>query len=97
MIEISKADFATLKDIDLLPRVSEQDRRILAQLERVLVRHNQQHRIGVVLLHKHFDVGPDEVAVDRHNVDKRLSVISVEKDGSTPNLIPSMMRFRRKE
>ena len=75
---------------------SGQDYAVLAEIADVLKRHGYTQRFGVCLLHRHFDVANDEVAMEITDVEARTSIVRVEKrpvadEGSQ---LETMWRFR---
>jgi hypothetical protein len=64
-----------LPDIrDALP-LGPGDEALMGDLHEVLKKHSALKRFGITLLHKHFDLAPDEVLVENaHRVDRTLLV-----------------------
>ena len=97
-IQTSKVDFATLTEIEDVEQLSKTDEQILEELRDVILAHGKGDRIGVVLIHKHFEVGPDEKAVETYYPDERVSKIEVVKDGGeNDGTIQSMWRFAKEK
>ena len=78
-IQISAMQWSNLTDIADVPKISEEDKEVLAAIRSVLVEHNALGRFGIHLLHKHFEVKEDEILVEYTNVDERTHHIQVEK------------------
>lgn len=96
-LHIAKANFDKLKDIHDTPRVTDKDEAVLREIGEIILRHGQQDRIGLVLVHKHFNVKADEVAVEQVDQGARTAVIDVEKDGASAGAVPSMLMFSKRE
>ena len=59
---------------DVTP-LSDADLPVLRDLREVLARHGKLDRFGVTLLHKHFDLGPDEIMIEATDPVTRTTVI----------------------
>jgi len=68
---IQPMDWAELNDIDEIDPVGEADADCLKELYDVLKRHGKHERFGVTLLHRHFDLGNDEVMLERTDSSNR--------------------------
>ena len=55
--------------------LSAADLPVLRDIRDVLARHGMLNRFGVTLLHKHFDLSPDEILVEATDPDTRTTVI----------------------
>jgi hypothetical protein len=71
--------WASLPDIADVPKLADADHECLDAIRDVLVRHNAIGRFGIHLVHKHFDVAPDEVLVEYADVQARTLSCQVEK------------------
>lgn len=87
--------WSSLPDIDDVRPVGSADGEVLEELRQVLLRHNMTDRFGVFLLHKHFDIAAEEVAVEYTDVEERVSRVVVEPktSSSQERLIQTMWRF----
>ena len=54
-----------LSDIHAVEALNDDDRACLAGIREVLERHGRLDRFGVSLLHKHFEMEPDEILVEQ--------------------------------
>jgi hypothetical protein len=54
---------------------SEKDDTLFAELADVLKKHNALDRIGVSLLHRHFDIKPGEVLLETTDIPSRVQTI----------------------
>jgi len=97
LVQIAPIQWASLPDIADVPRISDADHECLDAIRDVLIRHNAVGRFGVHLVHKHFDVAPDEVLVEYTDVDERTLHCQVEKrvddHGESKNRIETMWSF----
>ena len=69
-IAMMPVQWADLKDIDDVEPVGSADEACLKDLHAVLRQHGKFDRFGISLVHKHFDMDPEEVLVettDKHN------------------------------
>jgi hypothetical protein len=71
--------WANLPDIADVPRIGPEDIRVLSDLRDVLQRNNAVGRFGINLLHRHFDIGDDEILVEYTDEEARVQKIQVEK------------------
>jgi hypothetical protein len=63
-----------VEDVDPL---NDGDYSLLRELGEVLLRHGKAERFGICLLHKHFDLAPDEELVEETDADTRVSILRV--------------------
>lgn len=61
-----------LSDIREVEPFGPKDQACFDEVRDVLARHGMLSRFGVTLLHRHFEVGNDEVLVERIDVEKRI-------------------------
>ena len=55
---------------DAMP-LTNQDKSLVDEVLSVLRRHNAERRFGLVLLHQHFSIGPEEVLVETTDAQAR--------------------------
>lgn len=77
-IVLETVQWSSLTDIDRVEPVNDSDSAILAEIRTVLLRHGKSDRFGICLLHKHFDLDDDEIAVEYTDVENRISRVVVE-------------------
>lgn len=56
--------YAQFEHIDTIPELGPEDQQCLDELRSVLARHNRLDRIGICLLHQHFDLADDEIMLE---------------------------------
>lgn len=78
-IRMAPIQWALLPDDADVPRISAEDHACLDAVCEVLVRFGAVGRFGVHLVHKHFDVAPDEVLVEYTDIDARTLNCGVER------------------
>lgn len=78
-IQIAPMQWAALPDIADVSRLEETDHACLDEVRTVLLKHKAIGRFGVHLVHKHFDLAPDEVLVEYTDSDARTLQCRVEK------------------
>ena len=64
-----------LPDIESVEALNEDDYACIDEIREVLLRHNKIDRFGVTLLHKHFEVGDDEVLLETTDKESRVPTI----------------------
>src|SRR4051812_15073087 len=77
--EMAPMQWADLKDIDEVEPIGESDSECLAEVREVLKKHGKRDRLGVALLHKHFDMAGDEVLVEYSDKEERVLTIKPVK------------------
>ena len=78
-IKMAPMQWATLPDIADVEGITESDCECIDAIRDVLVQYNAVGRFGIHLVHKHFDVAPDEVLVEYTDIDARTLHCKVEK------------------
>jgi hypothetical protein len=96
-ITLETVQWSKLKEIDTVEPISDKDHVVLTEIREILTKYQYTDRFGVCLLHKHFDVGEDEVLMETTNMDRRVSTIAVEKAGDHRNTIETMWKFGLRE
>jgi hypothetical protein len=74
-----------LKDIHEVDPLNEGDYECLAEVREILKHHGKRERLGVMLLHKHFDLAADEVLVEYTDPEARLLTITPMKRNKIGN------------
>jgi hypothetical protein len=59
----------------------------------VLKKHGKWDRLGVALLHKHFDIAGDEVLVEYSNKEERILTIKPIKAEAAGNTVGTIYRL----
>jgi len=96
-LSIETIQWTSLVDIDEVEAVGDRDYAVLDEIRKVLVRHGYTHRFGICLLHKHFDLGNDEVLMETTDGNTRKSTLAVERRGEQlTNSIETMWKFSDK-
>jgi hypothetical protein len=87
-------DVSRLSAIDDVPMIRSSDTNLLSSIRSTVLSFGQDARIGVVLLHKHFDVRSGEVLVERCLTEPRLSIVKSLPAAALPaDVVPSVLRF----
>ena len=76
-VVVQAVEWSTLKDVDDVEPITDKDHDILAEIRDIVIKHGYQNRFGVCLLHKHFDIAANEVALETTDVERRISVVQV--------------------
>lgn len=93
---LETVQWSSLPDIDEVKPISVEDRSVLEEIREVLMRHNHTERFGICLLHRHFDLAEDEMAVEYTDVESRTSKVVVETSNlSGTNVIETVWRFAK--
>lgn len=94
-ITLETVQWASLRDIDDVAPLNDTDGAVLEEIRQVLLRHGKSERFGVCLLHKHFDLSDEEVAVEYTDNENRISQIIVKnKNDVEENSVQTIWRFQ---
>src|SRR5579884_990287 len=86
--------WAKMKDMDEVEPINGSDYACLAEIREVLKRHGKQERLGIALLHKHFEVAGDEMLVEYTDKQERVlttKTVKVEEAGTTVGTIYQLL------
>jgi hypothetical protein len=72
---VSDADNNDLPHVDLVQPLNDADTPCIEELRAVLKKHGALNRFGITLLHKHFDIAPDEVLIERTDEASKVQTI----------------------
>jgi hypothetical protein len=78
-IHLETVQKAALPDIDDVQPLSDADYEVLKEIGEVLRKHKSAQRIGVCLLHKHFDLNEGEELIEETDIEKRVSITRAQK------------------
>lgn len=73
-----------LTHVDSVSPLNEDDTSCIKELRDVLERHGKLDRIGIHLLHKHFELNSDEILLETTDDSKREQNIRVVKTSNLP-------------
>lgn len=94
-IRLETIQWTSIKPFEGVEPVTDGDFEVLREIRDVLRKHNKLGRFGINLIHKHFDIADDEVALETSDEENRTSTIQVlkraELDGQ--NSVPTSWRF----
>ena len=89
-------DISALPHIDDVAHFSEEDSVVLNALKEIIVSYSQEHRIGIMLIHKHFDVSSTEVLLEKYINESRETVVFAADVGEDrSNLAASAILFKK--
>ena len=91
---LETVQWSSLPDIDKVEPIGEKDRQVLDEIRDIILRHGREGRFGVCLLHKHFELADNEIAVEYTDVEKRTSTVVVEDKKSDGDHIETVWRFK---
>lgn len=95
---VEGVQWRTLNDVDVVEPLGDHDYAVLSELEDVLIHHGVTNRFGVCLLHRHFDLADDEIAVEDTDVGSRVSTVVVRRASEcSGDILETMWRFREDE
>lgn len=92
-VVLETVQWSALEDIEDVEPISNKDYQVLAELRAVLAKHNYFNRFGVCLLHRHFELAPDEILMENTDTSARVSTLHVQKNDVAGKSIETMWRF----
>ena len=78
-IKMAPVQWAKLSHIDVIEPIGEHDAECFAEIREVLLRHGKTNRLGVALLHSHFELAEDEVLLETCDQNARELTMSPAK------------------
>ncbi len=85
--------WAAIPDISETTPLSQQDKDCLREVRDVLSRFGCLDRLGVNLIHKHFDVADDELLVETIDVESRTLTVRAMKRADVPDSIETQWQL----
>ena len=70
-IEVAPVQWSKFKDIDDVEPLNDGDVDCLAEIRDVLAKHGKMSRLGIALLHSHFNLSPGEVMIEESDEEHR--------------------------
>ncbi len=85
-IALQPMEWSATPDIDEVRSYSDEDAVLFRELRDVLRKHDALDRFGLTLIHKHFDIAPDEAMVEYTDHENRALVTKpVKKSEFNPD------------
>lgn len=78
-INLMPIQWSLLNDIDDVEPIGDGDSKCLKSIFEVLKSYGMESRFGVALLHKHFDLDPDEIMMESNDTASRTLTIEAVK------------------
>lgn len=82
-----------LRELQDTPPLDDADIACLAELRDVLARHGKLRRFAVHLAHRHFDLAPGEVLIERPDPNGRTQHVTVGRLADEPEARPTTWLF----
>ncbi|HEY8031260.1 MAG TPA: hypothetical protein VIF02_02485 [Methylocella sp.] len=76
-LSIQPMQLSSLPDLHEAPPLDASDLDCLEEIRDVLARHSKLARFAVHLAHRHFDLAPDEILIERPDPDGRTQHVTV--------------------
>lgn len=86
-------EWAELIDIDEVSPLNHSDEKCLAEIREVLLKYKKTDRFGVSLIHKHFDLGDDEILMEFCDIENRVLTTKPVKKTDVSNSIETVWYF----
>ena len=89
-VSVMPMQWTSIDALHAITPLSDDDMECMAELRKVLLKHNAADRFAVHLVHRHFDMKDDEILVEYSDLAARTQTIRVEKTRDTlANTIPT--------
>lgn len=92
-LSIQPMQWATLPELHQVPPIDDTDLECLEEIRGVLARHGKLARFAVHLAHRHFELAPDEVLIERPDPDGRTQHVTVGTLKDEPMARPTTWLF----
>ncbi len=90
---IAPMQWAEVKDIDEVEPLNESDSDCLVEIREVLKKHGKRDRLGVALLHSHFEMAVDEVLVEFSDSESRVLTLKPVKQAEAGNTMGTIWKL----
>lgn len=94
-VVIEPVQWATLLHIDDVEPISDKDYAVLEELRQVISKHGYENRFGISLIHKHYELSENEIALEETDEEARISTIRAADDPGAAKTIETMWRFAK--
>lgn len=78
-VSIQPMQWRPVSDISAVAPFSSEDAACFSELRDVLIKHGSLDRFGISLIHRHFDIAPDEEMMEYTDVENRTLVVKPVK------------------
>lgn len=85
MVTIAPIQWSSLKDIDAVEPINDNDTDCLIEIRDVLKKHGKMERLGVALLHSHFDLESDEILLESSDEENRTLITQAVRQAEAGN------------
>jgi hypothetical protein len=93
-IALKPMKWSELTHVDDVEPLGTSDEQVMEDIRNVLERHDALSRFGIFLVHKHFELAPDEYILETTDEDAREQRLSVVRgDNPDENTIQTMWQF----
>ena len=93
LLSIRPMQWAKLPELHQTPALDDSDLDCLEEIRDVLARHGKLARFAVHLAHRHFELAPDEVLIERPDPDGRTQHVTVAHLSDEPLARPTTWLF----
>ena len=93
LLSIRPMQWAKLPELHQTPALDDSDLDCLEEIRDVLARHGKLARFAVHLAHRHFELAPDEVLIERPDPDGRTQHVTVAYLSDEPLARPTTWLF----
>ncbi|MBJ7541947.1 hypothetical protein [Rhodomicrobium udaipurense] len=85
--------WSVLPELQDAPPLDDEDLACLQEIRDALARHGKLKRFAIHLAHRHFELGPDEILIERPDPDGRTQHVTVGKRGDEKDAQPTTWLF----
>jgi hypothetical protein len=94
-LSIAPVEWSSLKDIDQIEPINDEDTDCLLEVREVLKKYGRLDRFGVALLHSHFDLADDEIMLESTDeANRTLTTKPVRRSEAGTNNIGTVWMLR---
>lgn len=92
-VAVRPMQWSLLPELHAAPPLDATDLACLDELRSVLVRHGKLNRFALHLAHRHFELMPDEILIERPDPDGRTQHVMVGRRDDYPDAVPTTWLF----
>jgi hypothetical protein len=92
-LSIQPMQWTVLPELQDAPPLDDDDLECLREVRDVLARHGRLRRFAIHLAHRHFELGPSEILIERPDPDGRTQHVTVGRLADAPDARPTTWLF----
>jgi hypothetical protein len=92
-INVMPTEWSTLSYMSDVRPLDESDLPCLEELRQILAKHARLDRLGITLLHRHFELSADEIMVEEIDFQQRSLIIKPQKKSVVGKCVETMWKL----